>query len=42
MFSSIPDELKPAEPKVSRAYTVFGMHEFEILDDKRVKFTSAI
>jgi len=42
VFSSIPDELKPPEPKVSRAYTILGFHEFEILDDKRVKYTSAI
>ena len=38
-FSSIPDDFKPAgEGGVTRAYTIIGFHEYEKLDDGRIRF----
>jgi hypothetical protein len=39
LYSSTPDELKAPDASISRAYTVVGLHQFEVLDDKRVKLT---
>mmetsp|Transcript_10623 Transcript_10623/g.10706 ORF Transcript_10623/g.10706 Transcript_10623/m.10706 type:complete len:97 (+) Transcript_10623:497-787(+) len=38
-LSSIPDQFKPEEGKVSRAYTVTTFHVFEQLGDGRTLFT---
>jgi hypothetical protein len=40
LYSSTPDDLREPDAKISRAYTIIGLHEFEVLDDKRIKFTS--
>lgn len=36
-FSSLPDEFRPTEEENPRAYTVFGLHSFERLDDGRIQ-----
>ena len=41
-FSSIPDEIQPAEKYVIRATTIIGYHCFERMDDGRVKFTGVM
>jgi hypothetical protein len=36
-FSALPDEVLPAEDANPRAYTIFGLHSFERLDDGRIQ-----
>ena len=38
-FTSIPDTFRPAEGKITRAYSIMGFHIFERLEDGRLKFT---
>lgn len=38
IFTSLPDEIKPFEAKVTRAYSIVGFHVFEPLEDGRILF----
>jgi len=40
LYSSTPNDLREPDEEISRAYTIIGLHAFEVLDDKRIKFTS--
>lgn len=42
VFTSIPDEMQPAENNIVRATTILGYHCFEKLDDGRIKFTGVM
>jgi restriction endonuclease Mrr len=42
VFSSIPDEILPSEPSVTRATNIIGIHMFERLPDGRLFFRSVM
>lgn len=37
-FTSIPNDVQTQEPNIVRAQTILGIHAFERMPDKRIKF----
>jgi len=34
----LPDEIRPPEARITRAYSIMGFHVFEKLEDDTIKF----
>jgi hypothetical protein len=41
-YSSLPDEMRPADKNITRGYSIIGFHQFENLPDGRVLAESII